>query len=370
MAKFGPENFTAKDGRTIVLRHCTPADAPLLNAFQAQIARETVFTNQFAGQEEKSVEKVVEVWKEAETAPRPLYLGAFCGGVLVGQLAVRVNNPNHPWGKHLAYFGMMVLKDYWGCGLGRRLVEIMETFATRSGITRIEAHVRASNARGLKFYERAGFRIEGTRRAAALIDGIYEDEHFIAKLIGDAVPSWRPPSLETERLILRAVTEADAPAILEYASNPKVARLTAWEPHRTLDDTFQFIHEYVAGRYALKVPEPLVITQKDNPGKTIGTVGCFWASEKNKTMELAYALSEPFWGRGLVVEAARAVVDHVFRNYDVNRVQAHCKAENLASARVMEKLGMKYEGTVRSGVILKGQVWDMKYYAVLREEWN
>src|SRR5690606_8095554 len=132
-------------------------------------------------------------------------------------------------------FGMMILKEYWGEGIGRRLLEIMEAHAKNCGITRIEAMVRTQNDRGVKLYRRMGYQIEGTRRQAALIEGTFQDEYFISKLL-DAANEWRPPCLETDRLILRALELPDAPAIFEYASNPRVSQYTLWEPHQTVKD--------------------------------------------------------------------------------------------------------------------------------------
>lgn len=84
------------------------------------------------------------------------------------------------------------------------------------------------------------------------------------------------------------------------------------------------------------------------PDRIIGTVGCFWVSRSDRCMELGYALTRDYWGNGLVVEGARTVLDHVFAHYPVDRLQCHCLAENAASARVIETLGMRREGLFRS----------------------
>ncbi len=86
-------------------------------------------------------------------------------------------------------------------------------------------------------------------------------------------------------------------------------------------------------------------------------------------MELAYAIGEEHWGQGLVAEAARAAISHVFTALDAVRVQAHYKAENSASGRVMEKLGMRREGCYRSAVFHRDRHWDMVVHAVLKDEW-
>lgn len=87
-------------------------------------------------------------------------------------------------------------------------------------------------------------------------------------------------------------------------------------------------------------------------------------------MELAYAIGEPYWGKGIVAEASRACIDYAFREFDVTRVQAHCKTENELSARVMQKVGMTFEGTFRSAIFHRNRHWDLHSYSVLREEWR
>lgn len=182
--------------------------------------------------------------------------------------------------------------------------------------------------------------------------------------------SWIPPILTTERLILRAITLEDAPSIFEYTKNPNVSRYTLWQPYQVMQDTENFIQEYVFSLYKDRVPEPLGITLKSSSHKVIGTVGCFWVSKENQTMELAYALSESYWKQGLVPEAALAIVDYCFQKYPVQRIQARCRAEHKASSRVMEKIGMKFEGTLRSALFCKGSFWDMHHYSILKQEWS
>jgi len=180
---------------------------------------------------------------------------------------------------------------------------------------------------------------------------------------------WRPPTLETTRLILRPIGEADAEEIFQYASNPNVTRYTLFETHRDLNDTLTFIRDVAMKQYEEELPGPLGICWKEDPARVLGTLGCFWATRVNKTMELGYAIAEQFWGRGIAAEASRAVIGHVFANYDVVRLQAHCMAENMASVRVMEKLGMTFEGRLRQATFRRGLSWDMLIYSALRDEW-
>ncbi|MNX81254.1 putative ribosomal N-acetyltransferase YdaF [compost metagenome] len=178
------------------------------------------------------------------------------------------------------------------------------------------------------------------------------------------------PQLQTPRLLLRPLVEQDAEAVFAYCANPNVSRYTLWEPHRSLDDALSYIRAYAFPKYELGIPEPFGIVSKEEGERVIGTVGAFWVSEAHRCMEIAYALAEPYWGQGLVAEAARAVRDFVFETYPIERLQCRCKAENAPSARVMEKLGMTREGTLRAALYHRERFWDMHYYSLLRSEWE
>ena len=81
-------------------------------------------------------------------------------------------------------------------------------------------------------------------------------------------------------------------------------------------------------------------------------------------------LSREYWGRGLMPEALRAMIAFGFERMGLNRIEARCIAENAASARVMEKVGMTYEGTLRQREFIKGAYRDMKLYAILKSEYR
>lgn len=181
---------------------------------------------------------------------------------------------------------------------------------------------------------------------------------------------WKPPALETPRLLLRPVDERDAADVFLFASNPAVTRYTLWTAHETLDDTFAFVRDYARSRYAGREPDPLGIVLKDDPTRSVvGSVGCFWVSKRDGVMELGYNLAEPYWGRGIAAEAARRVLDYLFEEYPVVRVQARVIEGNEASARVARKLGMTPEGKLRSLLLHRDRHVDVEFYSVLRHEW-
>lgn len=180
-------------------------------------------------------------------------------------------------------------------------------------------------------------------------------------------PDWRPPTLHTDRLVLRAFEEADAQPLFSHAANPSVTRFTLWNYHLTIADTMQFVRDYARCRYIEGVPEPYAICLKDDP-RPVGAVGCFWVSEPNHTMELGYWIGEPFWGRGLNVEAARAVLRYAFEVCKPERMQARVIAGNRASVRVLEKLGFQFEGTLRSSLFRRGNFEDVLFFSLLKSE--
>ncbi len=180
---------------------------------------------------------------------------------------------------------------------------------------------------------------------------------------------WKPPKIETERLILRDIRESDKDDVFEYAQRPQVSQWTLWEKHQTVQDSLDYINIYSGSNYSKGEPEPFAIELKES-GKMIGCVGAFWVSQKNKTMELAYVISDDYWGKGIVAEASLAVIDFCFKLYGIERMQCRCKVDNEASYRVMEKLGFSYEGTLRSAIYHQNKFWDMKYTSLIYQEWH
>lgn len=161
-------------------RQCRPEDSLNAISFFKDIADQTFFTNQFVGGEPSPLE-LEQVWGAALDSDVQFFIGVFDSGRLIGNISYRIIRPGHPWLRYTMTFGMFILKEYWGRGIGQALLGEMETFASKNSIKRIEATVRVENERGLKFYKKQSFVIEGTRKYAALIDGVWKDEYAIAK---------------------------------------------------------------------------------------------------------------------------------------------------------------------------------------------
>lgn len=182
MLKYHPSTIHTKSGKMHELRSCTPEDAEALQAFFYQSALETTHTLHYK-KKNIPISKLQESSQQALESPNNLFLGVFDNSKIIGQISFRVIHPEHPWVKHIGEFGMTILKDYWGQGIGSALLERMEHFAKSIGVTRVEAKVRTSNDRGIALYKKAGYQIEGSRKKAALINGSFQDEFYIAKFL-------------------------------------------------------------------------------------------------------------------------------------------------------------------------------------------
>lgn len=184
---YGPRSIELNPGadgkpRVVTLRHCTSQDAALAPEYFDAIASESKFTYLYPGQK-RDVAQIASNWEGALASPSDLIAGAFDASRLVGYLGLRALMPEHPWGKHVAFFWTSVLREYWGSGLAGALLKVLDEQARAMEITRIEAVVNVANERGIALYKKHGYEIEGTRRRAVFVDGEYADNYYISKLL-------------------------------------------------------------------------------------------------------------------------------------------------------------------------------------------
>ncbi|HNT30147.1 MAG TPA: GNAT family N-acetyltransferase [bacterium] len=172
------------------------------------------------------------------------------------------------------------------------------------------------------------------------------------------------PTLETEHLLLRSMKLSDAEDMFDYAADEQVTRYLTWTPHQSVDDSRKFL-EYVLSRYDKGEPENWGMELKES-STFIGTCGFMEIIREHNRAEIGYAMSRSYWGKGLMTEAVKAAINFGFETLGLNRIQARCDVPNIGSARVMEKAGMQYEGTLRQWDLIKGEYRDVKLYAVLK----
>lgn len=101
----------------------------------------------------------------------------------------------------------------------------------------------------------------------------------------------------------------------------------------------------------------------------IGSIGIFRQGNIHRqTAELGYYIAEEYWGKGIMTEAVKQICEYIFAKSDIIRIYAEPFAYNIASCRVLEKVGFQYEGTLRSNAVKNGRVIDMEMYSLLKAE--
>ena len=176
------------------------------------------------------------------------------------------------------------------------------------------------------------------------------------------------PDLRTPRLRLRKLTMRDAPDIYRYSRDPEVARHVLWDAHRSIGESRAYLR-YMLRRYRTHECGSWGIELLET-GRVIGTIGFMWVQEDNAAAEVGYSLAREYWGRGLMTEALRAVIQYGFDHMQLNRIEAQHETTNPASGAVMRKCHMQHEGTLRSRLFNKGRYVDVELYAILRKDYN
>jgi ribosomal-protein-alanine N-acetyltransferase len=172
--------------------------------------------------------------------------------------------------------------------------------------------------------------------------------------------------LETEYLLLRAPSLADADAIKAIVAHPDIAKMMLNIPYPYPDDAAEaWISKMLSSE---EMHYSFLITLRET-GTLIGATGIH-PHERFSRAEIGYWLGVDFWNKGYASEACRALVDFGFGTLGLERIQASYFTENIASRRVMEKAGMQYECTLRSYVQKDDKSMDIAYCAILRQDWR
>ncbi len=176
------------------------------------------------------------------------------------------------------------------------------------------------------------------------------------------------PALESERVLLRPVSLNDTKDIFELLSEPEVVRYTRYEHLKKITDAQIFIRQILAC-YQSNSPSLWGLCHKSR-GKVIGLAGFVTWSISDARAELSSLLSKSFWGQGYSSEATLRMLLFGFDVMGLNRIEAHCMPENDAACKVLEKVGMTYEGTLRDIHFLRGKYYTLRLYSILRSEWE
>ena len=176
-------------------------------------------------------------------------------------------------------------------------------------------------------------------------------------------------TITTERLILRPWEEADAESLYEYAKDPAVGPAAGWPPHTSVENSRKIICT------VLSKPETYAVCLKAS-GAPIGSIGLMAGGQSNiglpeNEAELGYWIGRPFWGRGLIPEAARELIRHAFVDLKLDTLWCGYFDGNEKSRRVQEKCGFTYRKTV-SDVFFQpiGRTVTEHITRLTREEWR
>ena len=163
------------------------------------------------------------------------------------------------------------------------------------------------------------------------------------------------PTLHTDRLVLRPFRLSDAPRVRELAGAREVAESTLTIPHPYPEGEAE---AWIASH------EPAFMTDDEN---LVGAVGVNLEGDTG-IAELGYWVGVPYWGMGYATEAARSVMDYGFESLALRRLWARAFVRNPASSRVLEKVGMRHEGTLRASICKDDELLDSEVYGILRED--
>ena len=159
----------------------------------------------------------------------------------------------------------------------------------------------------------------------------------------ETLPADNRMALETKRLLLRPWEESDAACLYEYARDPAVGPIAGWPAHQSVEESLAVIRNVFNGREACAV-----CLKAD--GKAIGAIELKLNGHTDMTCrddecELGYWLGKPFWGQGIIPEAAQEMLRHAFEDLGMAKVWAGYYEGNVKSKRVQEKCGFRYQWT-------------------------
>ena len=174
-------------------------------------------------------------------------------------------------------------------------------------------------------------------------------------------------TIETERLTLRDWIVDDVDDLYDYAKNPNVGPHGGWKPHESKTESLEIMQTLFINKY-----ESWAIVHKKS-GKVIGSIGYEPDPRRPEIncKELGYAMGEDYWGKGIMTEAAKAVLRYGFEILALDMVSIYRNPQNERSGRVIDKCGFRFEGILRQAYkIYDGTIRDISCYSMTKEEYK
>lgn len=177
------------------------------------------------------------------------------------------------------------------------------------------------------------------------------------------------PTFETDRLKIRLFNKNDVDDLYEYCSDDEVTKHLTFDTYTDKQQAIERIDYCIQGYEKLDSPIVWAIEYKEN-NKLIGGIDFIKWNLEHCNAEIGYLLNKKYWNKGIMTEALRPILEFGFEKMGLNRIQICCDERNIGSARVIEKNGLKYEGTLRQSVFQKGEYINIKYYSMLKDEYK
>ena len=179
---------------------------------------------------------------------------------------------------------------------------------------------------------------------------------------------FEPVVIPTKSLTLRFLREADLPAVYDIFSHPEVMRYWSYPPWTDRSQAQQWLINVQEGYRTRNALQLGIERRADHV--LVGTCTLFQFHVASRRAEIGYALGRPYWGSGYMHEALQALLRYAFQTLDLNRLEADIDPRNVASARILERLGFQKEGHLRERWIVNGEISDTRLYGLLRREWQ
>ncbi len=176
-------------------------------------------------------------------------------------------------------------------------------------------------------------------------------------------------TLQTNRLILRPFEDGDILTFSDYRSDPEVARYQGWDTPYSPEQAAQFVQRLKDVLPGTPGEWYQIAIELKQTGQLIGDCVFQILDEDHQQAEIGYTLARPFQGRGYATEAVKALLGYLFETLNLHRVRANCDPENLASARLLLRAGMRHEGRFVDSLWLKGHWYSEDWFAILDREW-
>ena len=168
---------------------------------------------------------------------------------------------------------------------------------------------------------------------------------------------------------MREFVRDDWRAVLDYQRDPRYLRYYPW-CYRTEDDARAFVGLFLDWQREIPRRRYQLAITRGSDHRLIGNCGIRCNPDKVTQAELGYELNPDHWGQGYATEAAAAILEFAFRQLELQRITSWCIADNVASGRVLERLGFQMQRRSHAAEFFKGRWWDTLHYTLTADQWH